>query len=1236
MAAKEELRSALRNNYDTKLFAVEVLSKVFGNLLEVYNSPQRPSEQPNNTESKVIESVGIYAKITLDDEVEVLCYEIDLKSHVRIDQSKVAIQHYVRKLLTSGQAALINFTSPRYKDMWRFTLVAKDSELTTKGIEEKATHPKRYTFLVETGTDKQNKTLTERLEWFSIESDKNMEALVEAFSVEKMSKAFFDEYKEHYQNFVQYLTGKRMVRKGSKWEEQKVSEPSAFLKSVFNGNEKDARDFCKKLLGRIIFLYFVQKKKWLGASDTNYEDGSQNFIFELFEETGGDERFFPHGLTELFFNALNSERPDDDYTTQTGRKVKIPYLNGGLFTRDEVDELLHKKGDMMTFPTELFSNSEKKDIPIPKGASILIKETPYRGFLDFLNAFNFTVYEDSQDDHTVAVDPEILGHIFENLLEDNKDKGAYYTPKEIVSYMCQESLLEYLQTHLGEKTSNDQLGKLVREKETNGITKSVLLEINKKLDEVKICDPAIGSGAFPMGLLQEIFSIKEIISYETDSSWNPAKAKEDIIQNSIYGVDIEKGAVDIARLRFWLSLVVDKDQPKALPNLDYKIVVGNSLIPKFNGETIEIEWERKESVGSGKKHIEDLQKTLNEVSNKQKKFFDPEIKDKKKTIKEIRNLKLEALINQVSFNKERYQNSTEIKGGFAPSPSDIRHNNDLNLRIKDYDNRIKKLRGIKDNESADFEHFDWKLDFPEILNHTVSKRYGFDIVIGNPPYLRVQGIREKYPEDVDFFLNKYISATGRFDLYALFTEKSFGLLSNDGVLNFIQPDKWVNSDFGSGLRDKLSKNVTKLISFGQSQIFNVSTYSSLIWLTSSEVNETKYLGVNADLKNEESIQRFLREIDESDYSRQDVSEYGGDTWIFLSKEASQILSLLNKQKKTVKDVFSNVAQGVVSVGDDIFIMEGKLNNGHFIGYSHALEKEVTIESEIVKPLLRGEDVKKYSKLIPSNFVIYPHYEKDGKTYPYEEDVFSTKFPKTYNYFLNFKDDLVAKKKKYKTNPKYWYSLHRSRDISLFEQEKIITPEISLGTNMTLDRDNLYHNTKCYSLVLNDDYESSDLLTYLAILNSKVMWFYLSNTGYVLRGGFFTFKTKYLEPFALPEIEISTGTKISCLVEYVLFLNKGESQGISEKLMPVYFDQILNGMVYELYFPELLKKHDREIIKHLGDLPTLTGSMSDMDKMNVCKDVFRRLDNKEHPVRNNVFYMDSIPEIAIIEGKNEDH
>ena len=655
MATKQLLIKSLQRPYDRILFAKEVLNPVFGSGFTLFNEPVLSPEQPNKTELQVLqEPVYKYGEIVLEDGTEVNCFEITLQPNVRIEQSRVAIQHFVRKLLTAGQAALVNFVSPTTDNIWRLTLVAKDSEITDDEIKEKTTHSKRYTYLVE--KDRPNRTLAERLENLSLKTVIDFVALVKAFSVETMSKEFFDEYKHHYQNFGEYLTGKRSVKERGKWVEKQVSKASPFLVSVFNGNEKDARNFNKKLLGRIVFLYFVQKKRWLGASSTEYLNGSYDFIYQLFEETGGDTRFFPLGLTELFFNVLNKERPNDNYTTPTGETVKIPYLNGGLFTRDEVDEILHKKGDSMTFPPHLFSNPDLKDVPYE------------RGFLDFLNAYNFTVYEDSPNDHTVAVDPEMLGHIFENLLEDNKDKGAYYTPKEIVSYMCRESLTEYLITHLSKEykvyreVGNDQVEffgnevktgqlsmleeigdkalhrknveQIVKDKSIDGLTDKQLKRINQLLDDVKICDPAIGSGAFPMGLLLEIFTIKEMIAHELHWDWKPDVVKEHIIQNSIYGVDIEKGAVDIARLRFWLSLIVDIEKPKALPNLDYKIVEGDSLVSKVKidgtEEIVEINWELKSSVGKADTYIKNIQNLLKEVVEKQTKFFNPNAKNKTK------------------------------------------------------------------------------------------------------------------------------------------------------------------------------------------------------------------------------------------------------------------------------------------------------------------------------------------------------------------------------------------------------------------------------------------------------------------------------------------------------------------------------------------------------------------------------------------------------------------------------
>lgn len=236
--------------------------------------------------------------------------------------------------------------------------------------------------------------------------------------------------------------------------------------------------------------------------------------------------------------------------------LRFPYLNGGLF-----DKTQDQRFDKVNLPYSIFTE-----------------------LFDTFNSYNFTVYEDAPNEHTVAVDPEMLGHIFENLLEDNKDKGAFYTPKEIVHYMCKESLKTFLLSKIvsdnnQSEKAEDVITKIIEHQPLNEDEKIYVKEkgdvITTSLENVKICDPAIGSGAFPMGLLQEIYYIKITLQQlGVTTEQTDAQIKKHIIEQNIYGVDIDAGAVDIARLRFWLSLVVDEHLPQPLPNLDFKIMQG--------------------------------------------------------------------------------------------------------------------------------------------------------------------------------------------------------------------------------------------------------------------------------------------------------------------------------------------------------------------------------------------------------------------------------------------------------------------------------------------------------------------------------------------------------------------------------------------------------------------------------------------------------------------------------------
>ncbi|MCF8371666.1 MAG: N-6 DNA methylase [Bacteroidales bacterium] len=425
-------------------------------------------------------------------------------------------------------------------------------------------------------------------------------------------------------------------------------------------------------------------------------------------------------------------------------------------------------------------------------------------------------------------------------------------------------------------------------------------------------------------------------------------------------------------------------------------------------------------------------------------------------------------------------------------------------KLTTLNNNIKCGNSLIDDPTvAGDKAFNWQKEFPSVF-----EKGGFDVVIGNPPYLRVHGLRENFEKESRFYEAEYKSATGRFDIYVLFIERAFELINKIGKVSFILPHKFMVSDFGEGIRKFLIENkaVENILHFGSKMVFSdASTYTCILGL--SKRNEfVKYKQVNPS----EVFITF--QFEQVEYKTLDSSK-----WNLHGGVAGKLFEKLNRQPQTVKSVFENISQGVVSVGDDVFLMFGEIKGDKFIGYSNKIGENITIEAETVKPLLKGEDVKKYSPVKNSYYCFYPHHEQEGKTVPFEEDFFKEKYPLAYNYILPFKDELIEKKIRYKTNPKAWYSLHRSREIRLFEQEKIITPETSFGGNMTIDSKGFYHNTQVYTLEKKSSIKE-DYKFWMAILNSSLFWFFLQSTGAVLRGGYFRFKTKYLEPFPLPKLK----------------------------------------------------------------------------------------------------------------------
>ena len=602
--------------------------------------------------------------------------------HYNIRQGSVAnklvglrnlVKSFINPTWGEFDAALVVFDSG---DHWRLSFICD--------IKGEATSPKRYTYVFGSD-DLLYRTPIERFNFLK-KKGISFENLRTAFSVEALSDEFFDKYREQYADFIQYVTGKRFVKVGSKWEEKILGEPDTALMQAFNHNEKKIRDYVKKMMGRITFLHFLQRKGWMC--------GDLNYMQNMFENSQYKDDYLDSVLEPLFFGILNTKPAERealfaDYgwdKSLLDEWKDIPYLNGGLFERDEEDEPESR------FPAEYFKR-----------------------LFQFFSEYNFTIDENDPNDAEVGVDPEMLGKIFENLLEDNKDKGAFYTPKEIVRYMCQESLIAYLETNTS--VAKDKIRQFVLSPEEGvaDIPENKKPKLLTALEEVKICDPAIGSGAFPMGLLNELLHCREVLSGE---HYDRAEIKKSIIQNNIYGVDIEKGAVDIARLRFWLSIVVDEETPSPLPNLDYKIMQGNSLIESFMGVDLsKLTYEKEYKKDKGEFSLFDdeknrLQKTVSYLLSS---YYSCSDHDKK--------VKLQQEISD-TINKQ--------------------------LEAQAYNTSIlAKLKEINLAENNNF--FLWHTWFSDVFNR--DDKEGFDIVIGNPPYIQLQnngGELAKLYEDCRF------------------------------------------------------------------------------------------------------------------------------------------------------------------------------------------------------------------------------------------------------------------------------------------------------------------------------------------------------------------------------------------------------------------------------------------------------------------------------------------------------
>ena len=771
-----DYRSIIESRYNRQNWQA-LLHDIFGSRIKFWNTPSAVS-----INSQFAKQALWLGTITLSDEQTISVYEVELSDTVDIERNRRGIRDM---LLTTwrnnGNAGAFMFCYRKNESVLRFSYVSESWTFAEDGTYQKeSTDAKRFTYLL--GEGHRSRTAIQQFEKLKASSQK-LKDLTKAFSVEAVSDMFFDEYKKNYEDIIQFITGKRMVKVANKWEEQVKNDPCEYIMqefATFANPEKAVRDYVKKLMGRLVFLQFLQKKGWLGVpAGEPWGTGDSEFIQNLFAETEDKDHFIDNVLEALF----------DDLNSENERKLPqycTPYLNGGLFERDATDET---------------------EFPLP--AKYM------QQMLDFFSSYNFTIDENDPDDAEVGVDPEMLGRIFENLLEDNKDKGAFYTPKEIVTYMCRESLIAYLQTDIEDEATKEAIRQFVTSHDINtlGTNDKFHQQVDEALKNVKICDPAIGSGAFPMGLLKELFLCRTAL--EGISQHQAAEIKKHIIQQNIYGVDIERGAVDIARLRFWLSLIVDEETPQALPNLDFKIMQGNSLLEQYKGVDLSNITELKQD----------------KVGAYQTTMFDD---------------MLDVLRLDLRKKLDEYYNCTDHKRK-AILKQDI---------INNVKQQLKEQSII-----IDFGDLDLSGNNQFMLWHTwfydVFSQGGFDIVIANPPYIDSESMTNQGMGLLRDILVEKFGLSGNWDMYMAFFEQSFVVSGN--IVCFITPDKWLSKPFGNKFRATRLKEQLQSILRAGSKVFENATVDAIITLFVSKSESIRTLKFN-EQKQVENITQIEKSL----------------------------------------------------------------------------------------------------------------------------------------------------------------------------------------------------------------------------------------------------------------------------------------------------------------------------------------------------------------------------------------
>jgi hypothetical protein len=653
-----------------------------------------------------------------------------------------------------------------------------------------------------------------------------------------------------------------------------------------------------------------------------------------------------------------------------------------------------------------------------------------------------------------------------------------------------------------------------------------------------------------------------------------------LIENCIYGVDIQSIATQISKLRFFISLVVDQrvDPSKdnfgirPLPNLETKFVAANTLIgiekPKAQlslFDTPEI-----------KKLEADLKKVRHRLFSSKSPSHKRKLRDQDKALRE----QIAAVLQ---------------KNGWKPDTA----------------NKLANWDPYNLNNSASFFDAEWMFD---IVN-------GFDIVIGNPPYVRIQELNQSQPEQVEYYKNNYVAAKkGNYDIYVVFVESGLNLLSDKGNVAFILPHKFFNSQYGEGLRDTITKgnHLRKIVHFGDQQVFNsATTYTCLLFLNKHKTNQFEFIKVEDPfewLASNKAVSRIFKSIDVNNLE-----------WNFIVGNSANVFNLISNYPTKLGDISKRIFQGLVTGADKVFI----LNNleGDLV-YSEATSKTYNLEKELLHPLCKGSlNIRRYHVDNVDKSILFPYLIVNGKAQLISEYEFCNLYPKAWEYLLENRQTLENRENgKWKHTS--WYALGRSQNLSEMDQVKILTPSIASFSSFLLDFNSLYFvgsgggGGGGYGITLKENIGVSYEYV-LGLLNSQILDFYLKSISTPFRGGYYAYNRQYIEQIPIYIAPKSESEIIELIVSFILHFNTVIEKNSESIGMVQFFEKIIDAIVFELYFSDHMKEKRIDVLQFVQrDIEEVMQgkvfeNLENTVKEKVIEQLYAKWTNPDNEVRDRI-------------------